>query len=52
MPLTKAGRRVMRKMMEQYGIEKGKEVFYAKENSDEKFAKAVANKKKQKGKDK
>jgi hypothetical protein len=33
-------------MMEQYGVEKGKEVFYAKENKDEQFKKAVVAKKK------
>ena len=29
MPLTKSGQKVMRKMMNQYGSEKGKKVFYA-----------------------
>lgn len=32
MPLTKKGRKIKRAMMEQYGTEKGKEVFYASEN--------------------
>lgn len=29
MPLSKSGKKVMRKMMEEYGMEKGKSVFYA-----------------------
>ena len=32
MPLTKSGLKVMRKMMKEYGMEKGKEVFYASIN--------------------
>jgi hypothetical protein len=47
MPLTKAGQRTLRRMMLQYGSKKGKEIFYAKENSpgDEKWKKAVLAKK-------
>jgi len=32
MPITKSGQKVMRKMMEEYGMEKGKSVFYASIN--------------------
>lgn len=32
MPMTKKGKKVMSKMMEEYGPRKGKEVFYASEN--------------------
>jgi hypothetical protein len=33
MPLTKKGRQIMKSMVEEYGEEKGKEVFYASKNS-------------------
>ena len=36
MPLTKSGKKVMRKMKEEYGIKKGKEVFYASINKKRK----------------
>jgi hypothetical protein len=47
MPLTAAGRRTMRQMILQYGVKKGKEIFYAKENSpgEGKWKKAVLKKK-------
>lgn len=32
MPLTSKGRKIMRAMMDEYGDEKGKEVFYASKN--------------------
>jgi len=32
MPLTKKGRKIKRAMIDQYGKEKGKKVFYASEN--------------------
>ena len=32
MPLTKTGHKVLRSMQKQYGTEKGKRVFYAKQN--------------------
>lgn len=32
MPLTKKGRKIMAAMKEQYGPEKGKQVFYASQN--------------------
>lgn len=32
MPLTKKGKKVKRKMREQYGPDKGDEVFYASQN--------------------
>lgn len=41
MPLTKSGKKVMHKFEDEYGEEKGKSVFYAKENKDKKFAKAM-----------
>lgn len=33
MPLTAAGRKVLRNMQEHYGKEKGKQVFYAMEHT-------------------
>ena len=52
MPLTKAGRRTLRKLMLDKGVEKGKEIFYAMENSPgrEKWKKAVLAKPRGKGK--
>jgi hypothetical protein len=32
MPLTPKGRKIMRRMQEEYGIEKGEAVFYASRN--------------------
>jgi hypothetical protein len=32
MPLTKKGKKIMREMKEEYGPEKGEEVFYASRN--------------------
>lgn len=32
MPLTKSGQKVMNSMMKEYGMEKGKDVFYASMN--------------------
>lgn len=32
MPLTKKGKKIKKAMMEQYGSEKGEQVFYATEN--------------------
>lgn len=37
MPLTKIGRKVEDKFEKEYGEKKGKSVFFAKENKDEKF---------------
>jgi hypothetical protein len=47
MPLTAAGRRTLRKLVLEHGAEKGKEIFYAMENSPgkEKWKKAVIAKK-------
>ena len=45
MPLTKTGEKVMRSMMEQYGPEKGKRVFYASENKGVAGSKKWAKKK-------
>ena len=36
MPITKSGRKVMTSMMEEYGSEKGKSVFYASINKKKK----------------
>ncbi len=33
MPLTKSGKEVMKNMKGQYGVQKGKEVFYASINA-------------------
>ena len=43
MPLTEKGRKIKRAMIEEYGQEKGKEVFYASENKG--TIKGVARKK-------
>lgn len=32
MPLTKKGKKILRAMKEEYGSEKGKQVFYASQN--------------------
>ena len=32
MPLTEKGKKILRKMIEEYGKKKGKSVFYAMEN--------------------
>jgi hypothetical protein len=47
MPLTKAGRRTLRKLVLEHGAEKGKRIFYAMENSPgkEEWKKAVIAKK-------
>lgn len=37
MPLNKAGEEIYEKMIDRYGKDKGKRVFYSKENSDKKF---------------
>jgi len=41
MPLTKTGKKVEEKFEKEYGEKKGKEYFYAKENKDKKFGKAM-----------
>ena len=41
MPLGSAGRQVKADMQDRYGSAKGKQVFYAKENKDPKFARAM-----------
>jgi hypothetical protein len=33
MPLNKKGKKILRMMKKEYGVEKGKQVFYASENS-------------------
>jgi len=32
MPLSEAGRKILKNMIKEYGAKKGKEVFYASEN--------------------
>lgn len=44
MPLGPVGRQVRSEMQDRYGAEKGKSVFYAKENKDPKFARAMKGK--------
>lgn len=41
MPLSSKGSEILGKMQSRYGSEKGKRVFYAKENKDKKFARVV-----------
>lgn len=41
MPLTKVGEKVEEKFEKEYGEKKGKGYFYAKENKDKKFSKAM-----------
>lgn len=41
MPLTKTGKKVEHVFEKEYGSKKGKQVFYAKENKDKSFAKAM-----------
>jgi len=41
MPLTSAGKDIMRNMAKEYGSQKAKSVFYAKANKDPKFARLV-----------
>lgn len=41
MPLNSTGKKVIKKMEHEYGEKKGKSVFYAKENKDSKFARAM-----------
>lgn len=43
MPLGSAGKKVLRKMQERYGSDKGKRVFYAKEKhtGSERFKRAM-----------
>lgn len=44
MPLGPTGEKVRAEMQDRYGATKGKAVFYAKENKDPKFAKAMKSK--------
>lgn len=41
MPLTKVGKKVKGAFEKEYGEKKGKKYFYAKENKDKGFAKAM-----------
>jgi len=44
MPLSKKGKSILRDFIERYGAERGKEIFFAKENKDAKFRRAVKGK--------
>jgi len=50
MPLASVGRQVQGEMQDRYGSAKGKAVFYAKENKDPKFARAMKGKSRSKRK--
>ena len=41
MPLNKTGYKVKEKFEKEYGEKKGKQVFYAKENKEPSFARAM-----------
>lgn len=41
MPLSSKGQSIMRDMQREYGSKKGKQVFYAMENSKPKFRRVV-----------
>lgn len=41
MPLSAEGKRTLKKFIQEYGPEKGKQVFYAKENKGGKWARVV-----------
>lgn len=44
MPLGPTGKRVRAEMQDRYGADRGKAVFYGKENKDPKFARAMKGK--------
>jgi hypothetical protein len=50
MPLTKSGKKVLRRMQKEYGKEKGREVFYASINKHKKGSEKWHRKKKHKKK--
>lgn len=41
MPLSPSGKKILARMIEEYGEKEGKRIFYSKENSDKKFASTV-----------
>lgn len=46
MPLSAEGKRILAEFKKEYGPEKGKRYFYAKENRDAKFRRLVTHGKK------
>lgn len=46
MPLSAAGKKILKRFISRYGTEEGKSHFYAKENASRKFAKLVTGRKK------
>lgn len=50
MPLTKTGHKVEKKFEKEYGEKKGKQIFYATENKNKKFASAMTKALKKKSK--
>jgi hypothetical protein len=49
MPLSEAGKKLLKKFEQEYGEKKGKNVFYGKEHKDKKFARLVKHGKSKKG---
>lgn len=45
MPLSEDGKKIKRKMIEEYGKERGERIFYSKENADPSFSETVRGKK-------
>lgn len=41
MPLSASGKKILERMIREYGAEEGKRIFYSKENEDPKFAHLV-----------
>lgn len=41
MPLSREGKKILKKFIEEYGAEEGKKYFYAKENKGGKFSRLV-----------
>lgn len=50
MPLSKAGRDILKAFVQEYGPKRGKSFFYAKENKGGKFARLVKHGKRKKRK--
>ncbi len=49
MPITKAGKKILRKMKKEYGEKKGENVFYASINKNKKRTKKWHRKRRDKG---
>jgi hypothetical protein len=41
MPLSRRGKKIKRRMEQEYGTKKGDQVFYAKENKERRFRRRV-----------